>query len=227
MATPTATAKQFSARAKGFINIVAGFTILAMVASFALSFHAQLAVGAALHLPVWLQWTLPLATDIFILSSLGTSLVLHEKGSRAARGQLWAMACWTAVSIGLNVFGAFLQTAGEPEAVRWALLAISVIFPLGVLTSSHGLTKLLVSETTESQEVRATRTKLENHGLPVVVAAGSKPRSLKEQETDRAIVEALSFSLDDEPVSQKELSAKLGVPVSRIARVKKELATAS
>ena len=151
-------ARQFSARSHGFVALTVGITLLAMTASFALSFNAQVAIAALIGLQGWMRFLLPVGVDSFILVSALSLAGLRERegvpgllpsGKRRpwwtlAQGRQWGLLwAWTAASVGLNAWrGLDSVPAGSSTVVVVGVAVVSVLFPAGVLTATESLLKV-------------------------------------------------------------------------------------
>lgn len=238
-------ARQFSARSAGFVRFAVIVTAVAMLASFALSFNAQMAIAAMLSLPVFMRPLMPLGVDMFILVSVCSLTILREREGviqrydeagkriqglrpwyRTAQGLQWSlMGLWTALSAALNAFHGFTVSEGSAIGVRTVMVMISIIFPLGVLTATETLMKILIAENSDSQALAAAKTRLINAGAPVAAQVSSgRAKSPVAAALDQQILDDLTFSFDDEgkPASQKSIAEKYGVPASRVKSVRSQ-----
>lgn len=227
---PPKAARQFSARSQGFIALTVTITVIAMSASFALSFNAQTAIAQTIGLTGWMRFLLPIGVDAFILVSALNLTVLRERegvpgllpngrrqpGFRTGQGRQWMLLCaWSGASIGINIYhGVSVVPAGSSAAVMVGVAVVSILFPAGVLTATEGLLKLLVSETTDSAELAQSKTRLINLGAPVAAQPGAKPVSVAAQDLDLRI--RAEIALADETPSLRALAEKFGVSQGRI-----------
>jgi hypothetical protein len=223
-------ARQFSARSHGFVTLTVAITLIAMTASFALSFNAQVAIASLIGLQGWMRFLLPVGVDSFILVSALALALLRERNGvpallpsgkrppwwRTAQGRQWSLLwAWVGASIGLNVWhGLDSVPAGSSTVVIVGVAVVSVLFPAGVLTATESLLKLLIQEPTDSAELAAAKTRLINHGAPVAAQPGAKPKSVAAQDLDLRI--RAEFALADVPPTLKALAEKFGVSEARV-----------
>ena len=231
--SPTRTprvARQFSARSHAFVTLTVGITMLAMTASFALSFNAQVAIAALIGLAGWMQFLLPVGVDSFILVSALSLAVLREREGipalqpngrrlpflRTSQGRQWSLLwAWTGASVGLNVWhGLDSVPAGSSVVVMVGVAVVSLLLPAGVLTATESLLKLLVAETNDSAELAHAKTRLINQGAPVAAQPGAKPRSVAAQDLDLRI--RAEIALADTPPTLRALAAKFEVSEARV-----------
>ncbi|TFD04128.1 DUF2637 domain-containing protein [Cryobacterium sp. TMT1-66-1] len=221
-------ARQFSPRSIGFIALTTFVTVLAMTASFMLSFSAQVAIAELMHLSGWMVWLLPAGVDSFILTSALALVVIRDREGtqapgarvpwfRSAQGRQWALMWgWTLASIGLNVWHGFEVSKDAGLPVQIGLAVVSTLFPLGVLTATDGLLRILVAETTDSAELAAAKTRLANSG-PAVAAqpAAARGRSTTDRDLDLQI--QAEYALADGPLPTiKSLATKFSVSAARV-----------
>ena len=222
--------RQLSARSVGFLRFATGITLAALLASFALSFHAVLAVAALLGLPPLMQPLMPAAVDVYILVSVCALAIAKEREgvtqptvnpvtgavrkarlSSSQRMQWTLIWLWTAASSILNGWNAVLVSAHRPLAVQIALAAVAVIFPAGVLSASETLIKLLVKESTDTPEMAAAKTRAINAGALQSTAHGTVPRKGTPARAD-LVQTVKSFELANRPISKAEVDRTFGVP---------------
>jgi hypothetical protein len=223
-------ARQFSARSHGFVMLTVVITLLAMTASFALSFNAQVAIAALIGLVGWMRFLLPVGVDSFLLVSALSLAVLREREGipallpngkrplwfRTSQGRQWMLlVSWSMASVGLNIYhGVNTVPAGSSVFVITAVAIVSTLFPLGILTATEGLLKLLIQETTDSAELAQAKTRLINHGSPIAAPVGSKPRSVAAQDLDHRI--RAEYALADVPPTLRALAVKFEVSEARV-----------
>lgn len=223
-------ARQFSARSHAFVTLTVGVTVLAMSASFALSFNAQVAIAAIIGLHGWMQFLLPVGVDSYVLVSGLSLAVLREREGipgllangkrppfwRTSQGRQWSLlSAWSLCSVALNIWhGLDSVPAGASAVVVVGVAVVSILFPAGVLTSTESLLKLLIQETTDSAELAQAKTRLYNLGVPTAAPVGAKPRSVAAQDLDLRI--KAEFALADSPPTLKSLAAKFEVSEARV-----------
>lgn len=220
--------KQLSPQSPGFIALTSAVTLLAMAASFMLSFSAQVAIAELMHLSGWKVWLLPAGVDSFILTSALALVIIRDREGmpaagtrmpwfRSAQGRQWALMWgWTLASIGLNVWHGFVVSQGAGLPVQIGLAVVSTLFPLGVLTATDGLLRILVAETTDSAELAAARTRLANQG-PAVAAQPMVSRSKSTTDRDLDLRIQAEFALADGPApTLRALATKFGVSAERV-----------
>lgn len=225
--------RQFSARSRSFIALTVTITVTAVLASFTLSFNAQMAIAGLLQLGV-LSPLLPVGVDTFILVSVLTLTLLREREGVAAKvdsegrkikgqpwfrtgqGQQWALLwLWTAASAGLNSWHAFIIAKDSPLAVQIALAAVGLLFPLGVLTATETLIKVLIRDNAHSQEKAALITSfVQRGGSPVAATASGRKVGLADQELAAKIQAELLLA--DGEVTLKEQAERHGVSVGKV-----------
>ena len=233
-------ARQFSARSTGFVRFAVAITAVAMLASFALSFNAQMAIASMMGLPIFMQPLMPLGVDTFILESVCTLTILRQREGvlqrydesgkrikglrpwyRSAQGLQWGlMGMWTALSAALNAFHGFDVAKDSGLGVQIALVLISVVFPIGVLTATETLMKILIEENTDSPELAAAKTRLINAGMSVAAQpAPGRTTSIKDQALDQQIVAAHQFPFDGATPTHRALAAQFSVTEGRVKKV--------
>lgn len=224
------SARQVSATSHAFVGLTLGLTALAACASFALSFHAQAAVGELIGLSGGLEFVLPVATDLWIVCALLTLAVLRARGQGGAvSGSGWArlrfsgqavqrvsLVGWTLASIGLNIGHALTTYRGSDALGLMAVAGVAALFPLGVLVGSEGVLSLVLRPS-EAPAVARAKTTLVNAGTPVAVKAS---QSASEQDVDAVIAAALSKPA----ASIRGVAGEVGVSVYRVRSVKTRLA---
>ena len=223
-------ARQFSARSHAFVTFTVSVTLIAMAASFMLSFNAQVAIATLIGLQGWMQFLLPIGVDSFIIvSSLQLGVLREREGIpgllpngrhphwwRTAQGRQWALLwAWTTASVGLNLFhGLSVIPAGSSVVVMVGVGVVSVLFPAGVLTATEGLLKLLVADVVDSAELAQAKTRLINTGAAVAAQPGAKPKSVAAQDLDLRI--RAEIALADTPPTLRALATKFQVSESRV-----------
>ena len=223
-------ARQFSARSHAFVTLTVSITMLAMTASFALSFNAQVAIAAIIGLAGWMRFLLPVGVDAFILVSALSLAVLREREGipalqpngrrphwwRTGQGRQWGLLwAWTGASVGLNIWhGLDAVPAGSSGVIMAGVGVVSVLFPAGVLTATEGLLKLLVAESMDSAELAQAKTRMINAGPAVAAQPGAKPKSVAAQDLDLRI--RAEIALADTPPTLKALATKFAVSESRV-----------
>jgi hypothetical protein len=237
MSTPTTpqpmstAARQIHASSRAIVSLTLGLTGLAMGASFTLSFHAQAAVGQAIGLTDGLQFALPAATDLWILSALLTLSVLRARGQgegvaktgRARFGpgqqalQRLSLIGWTVASVGINVGHALAVYRGTDAVGLAAVSGVAILFPLGVLAGSEAVLALTLSPV-DAPAVARAKTTLVNARIPVASATTAR-RSPQDPDLDAVIAAALTAPA----ASLRGVAGDLGTTVYRVRSVKSRL----
>jgi hypothetical protein len=224
-------ARQIHASSRAIVSLTLGLTGLAMGASFTLSFHAQAAVGQGIGLADGLQFALPIATDLWILSALLTLSILRARGqgegevkTGRARFRLGQQALqrlsligWTVASVGINVGHAMAAYRGTDAVGLAAVSGVAILFPLGVLAGSEAVLALTLSPV-EAPAVARAKTTLVNARIPVAPANTAR-RSSQDQDLDTVIAAALAAPA----ASLRGVAGQLDVSIHRVRTVRSRM----